>query len=1043
MKESGKNKRKNYLRPIISVAVLLIVSTSLFATGDNVNPLPHVGQQKNKQELRGRVIDATTGDVIIGAQIILVGTTTGTTTDVDGNYTLPYPGGRHTVQASFLGYKPKEVMVASAQILDFALEEDAIELEEAVVVGYGSQRKVSVIGAITTVDVADLKVPTGQISNSLAGRLAGVVAVQRTGEPGQSSDFWVRGISTFGDNKNPLILVDGVERSLDLLDPEDIESFSILKDATATAVYGVRGANGVIVINTRRGKEGKPDINVKIQTGILSPTKVPKMANSATWAEMYNVARTSRGHSAVYSPDEIEAYRTQSDPYLYPSVDWLDELMNSSATNQRVNLNVTGGGPVARYYVSGAFYNENGLFISDPSHEWDSKINYKRYNFTSNVDVSLHRTTTLKLNVNGVLEMKHQPYNSISNIFNDAISVSPNVVPMFYPDLDENGQRRYAEATGGIVNPYNVLTQAGYNDNWWTKVNAIMALEQDFSELLTEGLKASVKFSYDANSWNQILRGGSPHTWYAKNRDDSGNLIYEENSLGSNTLSYTSYANGERALYIEGNVTYNRVFNEKHSVGGLLLYNQREYQIAEGSSIGALPYRNQGLAGRFTYSFDDRYFVEGNFGYNGSENFARGHRFGFFPAGALGWVVTNEKFMKDKLPAMDILKLKVSLGQAGNDKIGGGRRFVYLPTINGANGTNWGVSNTVIGGLAVGEYANNDVSWETSTKLNVGFETRLFNSLRFQADYFQEKREGIFVQRKSVPDYAGVTTMPWSNIGEMKNKGVDMTLEFDKSFGDLFLSARGTFTFARNEQINDDQPDYIDKYRNRNGQRYGQQFGLVALGLFETQEEIDNSPTQYGVSYLRPGDIKYKDINGDGVVDTNDEVPIGYSSVPEIVYGMGVSASYKGFDLSLFFQGVAHTTFFLGGSYFPFNYPNLGRTSFLADLSDRYFDPAKQNFDAEIPLLYDEGWHGSNYVASTWWQRSGAFLRLKNAEIGYSLPKSVTNKLLLKSLRIFVAGTNLLTFAPDVKLWDPEIGSIDGRGYPLMRTVNLGLNINF
>lgn len=1031
------------LRSLVCAAVLLVVSTSIHAVQDNLDLRPLVGQQKNKQELRGRVVDAKNGDVIIGAQIVLKGTTIGTTTDVDGNYSLAYPGGRHTVEASYLGYKSKEVTVSSGQILDFTLEEDAIELEEAVVVGYGSQRKVSVIGAITTVDVDELKMPTGQISNSLAGRLAGVVAVQRSGEPGKSSEFWVRGISTFGENKNPLILVDGVERSLDLLDPEDIESFSILKDATATAVYGVRGANGVIVVNTRRGKEGKPDINVKIQTGILSPTKVPEMASSATWAEMYNKARTSHGHPAVYQPEEIEMYRSQSDPYLYPSVDWLGELMNNSATSQRVNLNVTGGGQVARYYVSGAFYNENGLFISDPSHEWDSKINYKRYNFISNVDVSLHRTTTLKLNVNGSLEMKHQPYNSLDNIFDDAFSVSPNIVPMYYPDPDENGQRRYAEATGGIVNPYNVLTQAGYNDNWWTKVNAIMALEQDFSELITEGLKATVKFSYDTNSWNQILRGGSPHTWYAKNRDESGNLIYEENSLGSNTLNYTSYANGERALYIEGNVTYNRVFNEKHNVGGLLLYNQREYQIAEGTSIGALPYRNQGLAGRLTYSYDDRYFVEGNFGYNGSENFARGHRFGFFPSGALGWVVSNEGFMKDKLSAIDILKLKLSVGQAGNDKIGGGRRFVYLPTINGANGTNWGVSNTTIGGLTVGEYANNDVSWETSTKLNVGLETRLFNALRLQIDYFQEKREGIFVQRKSVPDYVGVTTMPWSNIGEMKNKGVDMTLEFDKSFGDLFLSARGTFTFARNKQINDDQPDYIDKYRNRNGQRYNQQFGLVALGLFESQEEIDNSPTQFGVSYLKPGDIKYKDINGDGVVDTNDEVPIGYSSVPEIVYGMGVSVQYKGFDLSLFFQGVAHTSFFLGGSYFPFNYPNLGRTSFLADLSDKYFDPDKQNFDAELPLLYDEGWHGSNYVASTWWQRSGAFLRLKNAEIGYSLPKSVTNKILMKSVRIFLAGTNLLTFAPDVKLWDPEIGSVDGRGYPLMRTVNLGLSVNF
>ena len=716
--------------------------------------------------------------------------------------------------------------------------------------------------------------------------------------------------------------------------------------------------------------------------------------------------------------------------------------MKDYAYQERVNLNVTGGGSIARYYISGAFYNEGGLFITDKEHEWDSKINYKRYNFTSNVDVNLHPTTILKLNISGTMETKHQPYNSTSQIFSDAISTSPNVMPMYYPDRNEDGLIRYAEYGEAVPNPYNVLTQTGYQQNWWTKVNAMMALEQDFSKLVTKGLKAEIKFSFDANSWNQTLRSGSPHTYYARQRDDDGKLVYEEKSLGANTLGYTSYANGQRALYLEGRINYDRLFG-RHRVGALFLYNQREFQEASGSSIGALPYRDQGIAGRLTYSFDDRYFIEGNFGYNGSENFASGNRFGFFPAGALGWIVSNEKFMMGISHVVDMLKLKASIGQSGNDEIGGGRRFVYLPTIVGSAGSNWGKSNGYTGGVAVGEYANNDVSWEVSTKTNVGFELSLFHSLRLQADYFYEKRKGIFVQRQSVPDYVGVTTMPWSNVGKMQNQGVDATLEFDKSFGDFFLSLRGTFTFARNKQIDNDQPDYVDKYRNRNGQRYGQQFGLVALGLFRDETEIANSPAQFGTSYLQPGDIKYKDINGDGVIDDADEVPIGYSDVPEIVYGVGISMNYKGFDLSLFFQGVGHSTFFLDGAYFPFNYPNIGRTGFLDGLKDKYFDPAKQNFDAELPLLYDEGWHGSNYKNSTWWQRSGAFMRLKNAELGYTLPKSVTQKLKLKTVRFYISGTNLLTFAKDVKLWDPEINSVDGRGYPLMRTANFGININF
>ncbi len=1002
--------------------------------------------QMADRSLRGVVLDKKTQKPIIGASVLVKGTTVGAVTDLDGKFLISnVPGDKkYTVTVSSIGYTPQDIIIDGKTELNVSLAENSVALDEAVVVGYGSQRKASVIGAITTIDASELQTPTGMVSNSLAGRLAGVVAVQRSGEPGSHSDFWVRGIATFGENKNPLVLVDGVERSLDLIDPEDIESFSILKDATATAVYGVRGANGVILVNTRRGKEGKPNINVKIQTGILAPTKLPEMADSYTWATMYNKAKVFRGQNPVYTDAQLQKYKDHSDPYLYPSNDYLQELMKNSTTAQRVNLNVTGGGPVVRYYVSGAFYNENGLFITDDSHEWDSKVNYKRFNFISNVDVNLSRTTILKLNLNGALEMKHQPNTSTSTIFADMMNTSPNVFPLYYPDLDDSGNKRYAAVQGATSNPYNTLTQSGYNDNWWTKINAIVGLEQDFSEIITPGLKAQVKFSFDSNSWNQILRGGSPHTWYATGRDADGNLMYSEYQQGSNTLSYTSYASGDRALYIEASVTYNHNFG-KHNVGGLLLYNQREYQTASGSSIGALPYRNQGLAGRVTYSYDDRYFIEGNFGYNGSENFAPGKRFGFFPAGAIGWMISNEKFFKNHIdPSLiETLKLKASLGQAGNDQIGGGRRFIYLPTIVGTQGTSWGESNTSVSGIRVGEYANRNVSWEMSTKLNVGIETRILNALRIQVDYFQEKRTGIFVQRKSIPDYVGISTMPWSNVGEMRNKGVDLSVEFDKSFGDFFFSARGTFTYAHNKQVNDDQPDYVDKYRNRNGQIYGQQYGLVALGLFRSQEEIDNSPTQFGVDYLRPGDIKYKDINGDGVIDYSDEVPIGYSSIPQIVYGFGVSMSWKGFDLSLFFQGVGKTTFFLGDSYFPFNYPQSARTGFLADLADKYFDPAKQNFDAEIPLLYADGWHGSNYVASTWWQRSGSYLRLKNAELGYTLPKKLTRKWGMKTVRFFLAGTNLLTFAPDVKLWDPEIGSTDGRGYPLMRTVNLGINVNF
>ena len=1051
-----KMLKVNMLRLLLGMSTLVFlgISGSFTAYAGDTPAAP----QQHKRVVKGRVTDKKTGEPIVGATVWFKESTSGTATDAAGNYSLNRPQGNAILSVSFIGYKSQEVVLGKEDVINFQLEETSEMIEEAVVVGYGSQRKESVIGAITTVGVAELKQPTGQISNSLAGRLAGVVAVQRSGEPGQSSEFWIRGISTFGANKDPLILVDGVERSLDLLDPEDIESFSILKDATATAVYGVRGANGVIIVNTRRGKEGRPDINVKAQVGILTPTKVPKMANSATWAEMYNVARTSHDKAPLYTPEEIQKYKDHSDPYLYPDIDWLDALMKNHTTQQRVNLNVTGGGSIARYYISGAFFNENGLFISDPEHEWDSRINYKRYNFTSNVDVNLHPTTILKLNIGGSMETKHQPYNSISSIFNDAMNTSPNVMPLFYPDRDEDGAVRYAEYGESVPNPYNTLTQAGYNDNWWTKINAMIALEQDFSKLVTEGLKAEIKFSFDANSWNQILRGGSPHTWYARMRDDDNNLVYEEKSLGSNTLSYTSYANGERALYLEGRINYDRLFG-KHRVGALFLYNQRNYQVAAGSSIDALPYRDQGLAGRVTYSYDDRYFIEGNFGYNGSENFASGNRFGFFPAGAIGWIVSNEKFMGGVTHIIDMLKLKGSYGIVGNDDIGGARRWVYESTIlvgkdAGAGQWNYGSAGANGGeGIRVGDVENLSASWEEAAKMNVGVEFSLFNRLRVQADYFHEKRTGIFLQRAGLPAIVGLSVIPYTNIGETMNQGFDGTAEYSQKVGNVYLTGRANFTYNRNELLNNDEPDWEYKYQNRVGKPFGsggnlQPFGLVALGLFESQEEIDNSPKQSFGEY-RVGDIKYQDVNGDGQIDSQDQIAMGYTNLPEIVYGFGATAQWKNWDVNVFFQGVSHVNFYLSGSTIksPFSEGNMERSAINEDVYDnvwRLGNTAEQNAGSIYPRLSWSGAAGSsnNSQTSDWWMRNGSFLRLKNFEVGYTMPKGLMNKTFIKSLRFYLSGNNLLTFSK-FKLWDPEKGNGDGSGYPPNRVVTVGLNANF
>ena len=998
-------------------------------------PRAEAAQQASQtRHIAGRVIDAETKEPIIGATVWVKDSALGTNTNVDGAFDYTFTGHYGYIAVSYIGYQTQEFPVTNLpKVIELSAGN---ELDEVVVVGYGTQKKASVVGSIASVSVNDIRMPTAKISNNLAGQLAGVISVQRSGEPGASSTFWIRGISTFGSSTTPLVLVDGIERDLDLVDIEDIKDFSILKDAAATAIYGVRGANGVILITTREGIVGKPQINIRFEAGMVQPTKVPDMLDAVQFAELWNAAAGSE----VYTPEVIQKYRDGSDPDLYPNVDWVDYLYKDLSFNERVNVNVTGGGSTAKYYISGGFYNEDGLFARDNMKEYNTSVFYRKFNFRSNVEVQLHKYTKLNVNLATTFERKNEPGTAASTIWGYAVKSAPNVFPAVY----SNGLLPGPGANNG-ENPYVLLTQTGYREKFYNTAQSLFSLTQDLGDWVTKGLTVTVKGSFDAKNYNHLARTKTPPQYMASGRDEFGDLILQQTVVGTDNLTYAESHSGYRSVYLEASVNWARSFG-KHDLSALFLYQQSQRNdvgIDKSEPELALPYRHQGIAGRITYSYDNRYFIEGNFGYNGSENFSPGKRFGFFPSVAAGYVISNEKFFEPVRGVIDLLKIKASYGIVGNDKIGTGdnvRRFIYNGTVNsGSSYYYFGTRPHSSSSIQMGDWPNPNVGWEEAHKLNVGVDLSLFSKLKISADYFKEKREGIFLQRQSIPVYVGLSTQPWVNIGKMRNSGVDASLEYHQTIGqDLHLTVRGNFTYARNMIVDQDQPDYKYLYMNRTGQARYQTFGLVAAGLFRDQADIDAWPKQ-SFGDVEPGDIKYLDLNGDGVVDSYDVKPIGYTSIPEIVYGFGFSLQWKAFDFSAFFQGVGHVSFSTRTDQtLGFNARNSREANLFSDVYDNYWTP--ERLDAKYPRLYI-GTNNNNNQTSTFWMANGRYMRLKNLEIGYTLPKRISQKMAMQNMRVYLSGVNLFTFSP-FKLWDPDLQT-GATNYPNNRIINIGLTIGF
>lgn len=1048
------------------LAMFLMFSISaIHAAGTNSTPKAEAQQQKENRKVTGQVFDEKR-EPIIGASVVVKGDTkTGVITDVDGKFTINVSSAKPVLEISYIGYATLIVEGKTTGLMTLTLKEDNQQLNEVVVVGYGTQKKASVVGSVQSIKPAELKGTSSSLSAGFAGRLAGVVAMQRSGEPGaDGADFWIRGISTFSGAKEPLIVIDGVQAStgdLNAMDPEVIESFSILKDATATALYGTRGANGVMIVNTKSGRDlEKAVVNARFETSYSMPTQVPEFVGGARYMEMFNEGIRTRGFDDVpYSTQKIAGTRLGLNPTIYPNVNWYDQLFNNGSCNQNFNFNIRGGGKKVDYFSSVSVNHDNGVLKSSEDFSYNTNINIMRYVFQNNVNAHLSPTTTLSLKTNIQLNDYNGPLSDAKDLFGMTMQANPVDFPIRYPDDDSYDYIRWGGKSGGAYNngyrnPYAEMAR-GYKNSFSSTVMANLQLDQKL-DFITEGLSATALFSFKNWSKTETKRSAGYNQFEIGTfmEDGTGNVTdYLLNRIGteqSTVLGTTNSSAGDRRIYLQAMINYNRTFNKKHNVSGMLLYNQDEYNVNNpgGSDlIASLPKRKLGFAGRFTYSYDYRYLIEANFGYNGSENFSEGNRFGFFPSFAAGYAINREQFFEPLSDIITNLKIKGSWGLVGNDQIGG-ERFLYLADVELEHGnleyTTGRDQNVSKKGPKYKRYANNDITWEVGKKWNIGLEVGLFDKLNFNFDVFKEIRSNIFMERNSIPQFLGTSaydkyidlkTKVYGNYGKVENTGFDGSVDYAQNINkDLSISFKGTFTFAKNKILEYDEPLFL-RYPNLSkvGHSIDQRLLYLAERLFIDDAEVGNSPLQKLGGYVSGGDIKYKDLadvygNYDNEITENDRMYTGHPTTPEIVYGFGPSVRYKSFDFSVFFQGVARTSIIMSDIH-PFGTDGVrGVQTFIAD---NYWSENNQNIHASYPRLSKRD-NKNTSVASTYWQRDGSFLKLKNAEIGYNH----------KLFRVYLRGTNLLTFSK-FKLWDPEQGSGNGMFYPTQRTFNIGIQVSF
>ncbi len=996
----------------------------------------------------GGLIMSEEGDGLIGVTIVVKEVPgKGTITDTDGRFKLTGLQEGQTLVFSYIGYQKQEIeLTKTDERMRIVLKEDVNALDELVVVGHSTQRKASVVGAIANVEVKDLKVPATSVANMLGARVPGIISVNRSGEPGKDfSEFWIRGISTFGAGSSALVLIDGVEGDLNTLDAEDIESFSILKDASATAVYGVRGANGVVLVTTKRGRAGKLSVNFKANAGLSYSARMPDYVDGNQYAALANEAALSRGMEPIYNDVDLQLFKSGIDPDLHPNVNWRDVILNDYTMNQQVHLSASGGGQAARYYMSLGVLNKDALFKQDKGiNKYDTDVNYKQYNFRANIDMNLTQTTIMSLGLETVLVTQNYPgYGNDSQALWDA---QANMTPVTVPIMFSTGEVPAYGSNNDQISPYVLLNHTGYRKYYHNKTNLNLQVEQDLS-MITRGLKFTALFNMNGNNEMWSNRTKTPALYYATGRKRDGSLALEKKRDAADPVfSVTTEVN--RKFYFESRANYQRSFNEVHRVTGLVHYYMEDFVDSRNrDDLSAIPKRYLGLSGRATYSYKDTYMIEGNIGYTGSEAFESGKKFGVFPAISMGWLPTQYEAFKVAVPFINYLKFRGSYGQVGNDRMN--TRFPYLtlmgPTGSGLWNSGSGYTETQVG--------SSNLRWETATKSNFGIDAKFFDS-RFEmtVDFFKDVRSGIYQQRESVPEEMGLVTLPFANVGEMKSWGVDGHLSYTQSINkDSYFVLRANFTQSKNEILEYEESIVRYPYQSAVGYQWGINRGLIAQGLFKDEADVMNSPSQTFGGEVLPGDIKYKDVNGDGVIDDYDVVPLEYSNTPQIQYGFATEFNWKSWNLSVLFEGVSRVKYFSGGNgFFPFTGKETGNVLLaVADQSNRWTsaeisgDLATENPNARFPRL-TYGGNSNNNRNSTFWLNDGAYVRLKNVQLSYQTKAAFMRKVGVESATFSFIGENLYVWDKlKDKIFDPAQATGNGARYPLQRVYTLQMNLKF
>ncbi len=1024
--------------------------------------LGQVSRAQTSFTVSGKVVD-NKGLVMPGVSVTIKHTKIGTISTVQGDYTIKVPKRADTLVFSFLGYVKQEIAVNDRRTIDVVLLDDKNDLNEVVVVAYGTQKKESMVSAITTINPKELKGPTSNLTTMLAGRIAGLISYQRSGEPGaDNASFFIRGITTFGSGKiDPLILIDGMESTstaLARLQPDDIAGFSILKDAAASSLYGARGANGVILVTTKSGKAGDTKFNVRFENSTSSNTQNFALADNITYMKLANEAALTRNPLAPlpYTQNKIDNTQAGNNPLLYPSNNWIGQLIKNYTNNQRLNLNLSGGVNKAQYYIAGTINQDNGVLKAQTGNNFNNNVSLRSYEIRSNINVKLTSSTEAILRTSGDFDDYNGPVGGGGQVFNSALNANPVLFPATFPasNLPLVKHPLFGNAARGsngdvYDNPFADMV-SGFQQYSTSTLNVQLELKQDL-KFITEGLSARGMVYTQRYSYFTVSRQYNPF-YYAASPSINDPRGYVLTLLNDNSATeYLNYNEGAKTVntttYGEVALNYNRTFNKVHNVSGLLIGIQRNYLTGNAGDLqSSLPFRNQGVSGRLTYGYDNRYLFETNFGYNGSERFAKNNRYGFFPSVGVAWNVSNEKFFSGLSKTINNLKLRATYGLVGNDQIGNPNdRFFYLSNVNlndGSYGSYFGENYAYSRpGVSISRYANDGITWEKSKKINLGMDLGLFDALNITIDAYKERRSNILMQRAYIPTTLGLTAPVSANVGVAEGKGVDVAMDYNKSFGNAWLQMRGTFTYAASKLLVNEEPNYPanEQYLSRVGQSLGEVYGLVAERLFVDDADVKNSPKQnYGE--VRGGDIKYRDLNGDGQITDLDMINgLGYPTTPEIIYGFGFSFGYKNFDISTFFQGSARSSFFIDpNAISPFVANGPYQHGLLDVIAKDHWSEDNRNLYALWPRLGLTE-NANNNEPSNWWMRNGAFLRMKTAEIGYSIKERALKRFHISSLRIYANGTNLFLISA-FKLWDPEQGS-NGLGYPVQKVFNVGINV--